>query len=58
MMGRKESLQIKRNMKTEQIITYGQYSHFDSSTVYNNFWIVKNWIIDPTYDDIKNFIWF
>lgn len=57
-MGRKESLKIKRNMKTEQIITYGQYSYFDSSTVYNNFWIVKNWIIDPTYDDIKNFIWF
>lgn len=58
MMGRKESLKIKRNMKTEQIITYRQYSYFDSSTVYNNFWIVKNWIIDPTYDDIKNFIWF
>lgn len=58
MMGRKESLKIKRNMTTEQIITYGQYSYFDSSTVYNNFWIVKNWIIDPTYDDIKNFIWF
>lgn len=41
MMGRKESLKIKRNMKTEQIITYGQYSYFDSSTVYNNFWISK-----------------
>lgn len=58
MKGRNESLQIKSNMKTEQIITDGQYSYFDSNTVYNNFRIVKNWIIDPTYDDVKNFLWF